>query len=451
MRVFFTDWQMLVEGRSPGVTEGWLTFRVNCRIQLSARAFQRRRSSGLTMTSSLVAKTSDRFGRRTDSPIRPDEARLGQRYEARRRWRARFMRWTFMVAVAAPTVVSALYYGLWAAPLYLSETQFLVRTVEGNQLGGGSVLGGLLQAFGVSRSDDDSNAVISYLQSRDAVSGLEAALPLRKIYAREEADAPARFPRPFFGNSFERLYWYYGDRVTVISDQDTGIITIQAEAFRPEDAQAIARQLMTQAEALVNAMNARLEANTVRTAEAAVAEAEKLVLSAQEDIDRFRNAELVVDPTQNAVAQLGTITSLSSQVDQVLAQIQANNRLSPSNPTTAALKAQADGLSAQIASEEKALAGSHVAVSSKVSVYEGLTLLRSLADASLATARQSLDAARTDARRQHVFVEEIAAPNLPDYPTKPQSLQSVATVFAISLAGLSILWLMSIGVKERQN
>jgi capsular polysaccharide transport system permease protein len=404
------------------------------------------------MTGLTVAKTSDQFARQ-DRRIRPDEARLGQRYEASRRRRARFLRWTLTAFVATPTVAATLYFALWAAPRYVSETQILVRSDQGGMTApvGGTALSGLLAAFGVGRSDDDSNAVLNYLQSRSAVSGLEAALPLRKIWGREEADAPARFPRPFQGGSFEHLYWYYENRVTVFSDQDTGIITVQAQAFRPEDAQTIARQLLKQSEALVNEMNARLEVDTVRSAETAVAEAEKAVLSAQEDIDRFRNAEIVVDPTQNAIAQLGTITQLSSQVDQVLAQILANAKTSPTNPTTLTLKAQADALKAQIASEEKALAGSHQAVSNKVSSYERLTLLRSLADASLAAARQALDQARTEARLQHVFVDEIVTPNLPDYPTEPESLRSIATVFGISLMGLFVLWLLSIAVKERQN
>ena len=196
-------------------------------------------------------------------------------------------------------------------------------------------------------------------------------------------------------------------------------------------------------------MNERMEADTIRSADLAVAEAQKVVLAAQEDIDRFRNTEIVVDPTQNAVAQLGTITDLSSQVDQVVAQILANGRLSPSNPATIALKAKADALAAQIASEQRKLAGSQGAVSSKVSDYERLTLLRSLADASLAAARSALESARTDARRQHVFVEQIVTPNLPDYSTEPQRLRSVATVFVVSLAALAVVWLVSIGVKER--
>jgi capsular polysaccharide transport system permease protein len=401
------------------------------------------------MTSSLIAKALVRSAPRAASDTRPDEERIGQLYDARRRWLRRLMRWGLVAVVVAPTLVSAVYYGLWATPRYVSETQFIVRGIHG--AGAAPGLEGLLQALGVARSTDDSNAVLDYLVSRDAVAGLEAALPLRKMYGRDEADALARFPHPFMGDSFERLYWYYSSRATVYPDTDTGIITIQAQAFRSDDAQAIARQLLTQAEALVNAMNTRLEADTVNSAETAVGEATKVVLATQEEVTRFRNSEIVVDPSQNAVAQLSTITDLSSEVDEVLAQIAQNKKVSPANPAVSALKAKADALAAQIAAEEKTLAGSREAVADKVSAYERLMLLRSLADASLAAATASLDSARDDARRQHVFVEEIVAPNLPDEPTEPQRLRAVGTVFAVSMAALAVLWLVSVGVKEHRN
>ena len=401
------------------------------------------------MTISRLANTSDRFGSRTKPAVRPDEERIGRRYEVLKRRRSQVLRWAFLTVVAAPTVLAGLYYGSWAAPRYESETQFLVRGVQGSR--GATGLEGFLQAVGISRSTDDANAVLNYLVSRDAVVDLEAALPLRLIYSRDGADAPARFPRPFMSNSFERLYWYYNDRVNVYSDPDSGIITIQAQAFRAADAQAIARQLLSQAEALVNAMNTRLEADTIRSAETAVAEATKVVLEAQEDVTHFRNAEIVVDPTQNAVAQLSTITDLSSQIDQVLAQIAENNKLSPSSPMIAALKARAEALTAQISAEQKALAGSKQGVADKVSNYEHLTLLRSLADASLTAARTALETARSDARRQRVFIEEIVAPNLPDESTQPRRLRSVASVLVMSLAAMSVLWLLLIGFREQTH
>ena len=426
-----------------------LTFAIKCRINSPRADYAGNGESGSVMTSSLIAKTFVRTAPRTASDARSDEERIGQRYEARRRWRSRLMRWGLVIVVAAPTLLSAAYYGLWAAPRYVSETRFIVRGIAG----AGAVPGieGFLQALGVVHSTDDSNAVLDYLVSRDAVAALEAALPLRKMYARDEADAPARFPRPFMSDSFERLYWYYNDRVAVYPDTDTGIITIRVQAFRPDDAQAIARQLLTQAEALVNAMNARLEADTVTSAETAVAEATKVVLATQDEITRFRNREIVVDPSQNAVAQLSTITDLSGEVDEVLAQIAQSKRVSPANPAVSALKAKADAIAAQIAAEEKALAGSREAVADKVSAYERLMLLRTLADTSLQAATLSLHSAREDARRQHVFVEEIVAPNLPDEPTEPQRLRAVGTVFAVSMAALAVLWLVSVGVKEHRK
>ena len=112
-----------------------------------------------------------------------------------------------------------------------------------------------------------------------------------------------------------------------------------------------------------------------------------------------------------------------------------SKKISPPIRRYPALKAKADALAAQIAAEEKTLAGSREAVADKVSAYERLMLLRSLADASLAAATASLDSARADARRQHVFVEEIVAPNLPDEPTEPQRLRAVGTVFAVSMRG----------------
>ena len=87
------------------------------------------------MTSSLIAKTLARPALRAASDARPDEERIGQLYEARRRWRSRLMRWGLAIVVAAPTLLSAVYYGLWAAPRYVSETQFIVRGIQG--AGGG--------------------------------------------------------------------------------------------------------------------------------------------------------------------------------------------------------------------------------------------------------------------------------------------------------------------------
>ena len=310
--------------------------------------------------------------------VRAEEEALGQRYAMRARRRASLARRLFICIVVAPTILSAFYYAFVATPRYVSETQFMVRGLHTSGLLEG--LQGLLATFGFARSTDDANAVIAYLSSRDAVAALEKALPLRQLYSPPGVDVLSRFPRPFFGHTSEALLKYYWQRVDIVADSDTGIITLRAAAFRPDDAQAIARQLVKQAEALVNSMNTRMENDTVHSSEVAVADARTLILSTQEALSKFRNNEVVVDPNQNAMAQLATITTLSTQVEQVLAQIGQTGKTSPTNPTLASLQANADALANQIASEQKALAGSRHAIADKVSAYEHLTLLRSLAE-----------------------------------------------------------------------
>ncbi len=171
-------------------------------------------------------------------------------------------------------------------------------------------------------------------------------------------------------------------------------------------------------------------------------------MEAHDEVTRFRNAEMVVDPSQNAIAQLSTISDLSAEVDQVLAQISESSKLSPSSPGVHALKAKADALTTQIAAEQKGLAGPHSAVADKVSGYERLIVLRDLADQGLEAATASLTSARADARRQHIYVEVIAAPNLPDESTQPERLRLVASTFAVCAAAFAIMWLLSVGVRE---
>ena len=355
--------------------------------------------------------------------------------EARQRRRSRFMRWTFIAAVASPTVIAALYYGVWAAPRYVSETQFIVRTVQGNQPGGASVLQSLFQAMGMSRSTDDSNAVLSYLQSRDAVAGLAAALPLRQIYARQEADALARFPRPFMGDSFEHLYWYYGDRVTVWSDEESGIITLQAQAFRPDDAQAIARQLVSQAEGLVNEMNARLEADTDpnrRGRRGRGSESRPRRPGGHRSVSQ-RGGRRRSDAERRRPARHDHASCRPRSIRSWRKFWPTSSfRLQIRRPSL--LRRRPTRWRRRSSPNRKGLPDRKAPISSKVTTYERLTLLRSLADASLGGGAIG-PGQRAHGRPSSACI--CGRGRLPEFAGLfhgASALRSVAMVFAISLA-----------------
>ena len=371
-----------------------------------------------------------------------------ERYLTRARRRSNFVRNSFWLVVMAPTFVAAIYFAFFASDRYVSIAQYVVRGQASQQ---GSGLESLFRTFGLSRTVDDTNAVETYLQSRDAVRDLEARLPLREIFSRSNGDYFSRFPTfwRFWGpNSFEALYEYYLRRVTVVQDETRGFTTVTADTFSPEDSQNLAKTLMKLAEDQVNKMNQRAFDNSVTYAEKDLADAKVALETAEGDLTAFRARQLLVDPAQSATKTLENLTALSLELSQTLAQTDKTSQVSPTNPTIAGLKAQSNSLEAQIAQERAKISGSSGDLASKIGDYEKLTLARDLAQKQVAGADASLDAARQQAQQRKIYVEEVVRPGLADDSTRPERMRAVMEVFVVCFAAFAVLWFYWVGVSE---
>jgi capsular polysaccharide transport system permease protein len=377
--------------------------------------------------------------------VSKDAQDRAERYLAAVRRRSSTMRILFGIIIVLPTAVGAIYFGLIASKQYVSEAQYIVRGVSNHQSAG---FAALLTTFGISRAADDTYAIQNFMQSRDAVRQLEERLPVRAMFSRKSVDIIARFPRFWRSDSFEMLYEYVQQHVTVLQDQSTGVSSLRVVAFSPEDSQTIAAALLRLGEERANRMNARAEQDMVENAWAEVGRAEAKVVAAQADLTAFRNHEMLIDPTQNSVAMLDTITTLSSDLAQTSVQIGETVSGSPLSPAIQSLQARAAALRQRISAEQGKMTGNDSALAGKVSTYERLTLLRDLADKSFANALNALDTARQEARRQKIYVETIVEPNLPDEDTEPQRARAVLTIFVMSLAVFAMGWILLAGAKE---
>ena len=378
---------------------------------------------------------------------RPEEQRLGEAFARNAQARARLRRLAFYGLVFAPTLLSTLYFGVIASGRYVSETAFVVRGVSSSRSSG---LEALFRSFGIARTVDDTNIVETYLVSRDALRDLAAALPLREMFARPEADWLSRYPRPLLGDGFEQLYDYFQTRVRVVEDSERGLAHLFVEGFRADDAQKISRQLLAQAEAFVNKLNDRAQSDAVRNAQAEVDRAVEKLVAAQNDLTTFRNAAALVDPEKNSVAQVDLIAQLTSEREEMVAQLKQAEVLNPNAPALPSLRARADALAQRIAAETDKLAGKSESLSGKVSTYERLTTLKTLADKTLAGDVLSLESAKQEALRQQIYIEEVVSPNLPDVATEPHRLRAVAQVFFVTMSLLAVAWILSVGVREHR-
>jgi capsular polysaccharide transport system permease protein len=354
----------------------------------------------------------------------------------------------FLLIVALPTVVSGVYYFLLASDRYVVEVMFTVRGVRGSQGGG---LSSFFRSFGITRAEDDTYAVIDFILSRDGVRKLNERCPLQPIFTGPGVDIFSSYPRPWRGDSYEALYEYYLNRVEAWYESKGGMVTLRVSAFQAEDAEKVARELLRLSEELVNQMNARAQADTIKNAELELQRAEGRVVETQQKITSFRNSEFMLDPQADSLKLVELVTRLKGELADTQRQLNETLRGLPSNPVIQSLRSHITALQDQIASESAKIAGGAAPLASKIEVYQRLTLDRGFADRDLGIAIGALQTARQEARRQQLYIETVVSPRKPDEAIEPRSIRYVLTVLVISLAAYSMLWLVISGSREHMH
>ena len=352
-----------------------------------------------------------------------------------------------ILLVFLPTALFTLYFGFICTPRYVSEARFVIHSAS-KPAAGLSGLSALLQLAGLSSFQDAAYSVRDFLTSRDALRELEPKVDLLRVYGDSKADFLSRYPSFLYGRSNEDLYRYFQRRISVIVNNTSEMTTLRVEAFHPDDAQAIARTLLDLGEALVNRLNDRVEQDAVRTADDELSRAQEQRVAAQIAVTAFRNRELVLDPGKNAAIVLELIGKLSTELAQTRAQIDETRQASPRSPLLASLTQQASALQQQIDVERDRVTKDSDALADKISAYERLMLEQEFATRALSQAVMALDSARSEARRQQLFLERVVEPDRPDKAMEPQRLRIILTAFGFNVIGAGVLWLIGTGLRE---
>lgn len=354
---------------------------------------------------------------------------------------------SFLLVVALPTILAAIYLLLIAAPRYVSEARFIVRTPTSQP----SSLGVALQGVGLTSNQTDAFAVHEYIKSREGLKDLTRRYDIRAMLGRPGVDPVSRFPRPWEGGNFEDLYKGFQRYVTVGYDSTTGMSTLRVEAFRPDDAQRMAVALLDGGENLVNRLNERAAADTVDEARRTMAEAKERLAKSQLAIAAFRNREGFIDPTKTAAAGTQIIGGLEATLAALRAERTQVANDSPSSPQLPIMDSRIRAYESQIAQEKGKIAGDSNSLAEKLTRYEVLTLDVEYAGRTLTTATAAYDNSILEARRKRLYLERVVAPDLPDTPTEPKRLLMLLAVFMSMLVAYGIGWLIYAGVREHQQ
>jgi len=352
----------------------------------------------------------------------------------------------FVVTVVLPTILAAIYYGLIASDIYISESRFLVRSPQRQMQTG--LLSTFLQGSSFSRAQDDAYSVDDFILSRDALKELNDRLGVAKKFSSSGIDFLHRFPTLDWDNSFEALHRYYLKRVSVDYDSTSSISTLRVNAFTADDAYKINELLLGMSERLVNQLSERSRQDVIRYAAAEAKEAERQAKEAAVALAIYRDQNAILNPEQQSVIQLQLISKLQDELIATKTQLAQLRRFTPDNPQIPVLINRLDTLQKEMDSELAKIAGTNGSLSNKAVAYERLELDREFADKQLAAALASLEAARNEAQRQQLYLERVVQPSLPDYPEEPRRIRTVFVVFVLGLIAWGILSLLLASVRE---
>ena len=357
-------------------------------------------------------------------------------------------RYFFFIALAVPTICAFLYFSFFASPMYISQASFAVRKAEGNAPAVSGIAAAMLASSG-GLAGTDPFIINDYIQSLDIVQDIDKELELIQHYTARNHDV---FSRLWQKPTQDELLRYWRRVMVPQLSRDTGIISVEARAYSPEMAQKIAQAVLVRSEALVNAMNERLQNDAVELAHKEVKRAEERVKAAQRALKEFRNLHAMLDPKTTAGGLQDIVAKLEAEATALRTKIAETSAYMRDNtPVLKSLRQRLVAVESQLAREKQRVAGTSASESnlnSLVAGYEELSMEAEFAQQQLVSAMSTLETARIQQATQSRYVVAYQQPTLPDESLYPRPLLFTLYTFLSLLIALGLLSLIWASIRE---
>ena len=332
----------------------------------------------------------------------------------------------FLWVVVLPTILAAIYYGLIASDIYVTEAKYAVRTSEQSFVPN-SILGSVLGTGGESASED-ATIVSDYILSYDMLAELDKQLDLRKHYTSHDIDFLSRMDKDA---SKEDFLDYYTDMVKIDIDSTSNITTLQVKAFDPKLSRKLAEVIMKQSEDLVNKLSNRIIEDTLRFARNEVDKAEERVRKASDALTAFRTKTQSIDPDKETGAALGIIAGLESKLVETRTQLtETLGFMQGNSPQVKVLQEKVRALEEQVQDERQRITSKGGRdYTQLIDQYQPLILEQELAKQRYASALTSLVAARAEAQHKQRYLLSFVQPQVLDEAELPDRFKSTVIIF----------------------
>jgi capsular polysaccharide transport system permease protein len=357
---------------------------------------------------------------------------------------------SFLLVVVLPTLVACLYYGWWASDRYAAEARFQVRQTQEPNISD-DVLAMMAQGVAVGTTGREPYLVANYVRSRNLVEDIDRQIGLREIYSRPGVDWFARFdPR----GSSEKLSSYWRSMVTVNADRFSGLITVRALAFTPDDAVAIVRAIKANSERIIDETSQRIRADALHLAEDELARARQRYVDSLIALRRVREGAQTVDPQTTIEATATTLTGALREKLALERDRAFNMRVvSQSAPQIQVLNQRIRAVDEQIAALNRSLTSRDEAdrtAADVISRFEERELARRFSEKLMEITQSSYERTRVEEARQHMYLTTFVDPITPDRAEYPRRGRTIALVTVLALTAWVIMLILIAAVKDHK-
>lgn len=376
-----------------------------------------------------------------------DILRIQRDIAGRRRKRLLLLAVRLLVFIMLPTALVGYYYYKVATPFYATNSEFQIQKAEAS-----SPAGGLAGMFGGTTfaTVQDSIAVQSFLESREAMRLLDEELGLRAHFSTPEIDQLNRLA-PDASN--EDLYALYSRNLTIGYDPTEGLIRMEVLAADPALSEAFSRALIRYAEERVDHMTQRVRGDQMAGARQSFEDAEINMLAAQQSVVTLQEQSGILSSEAEVGALFTQIAAFEVQLQQErlrLDELMTNTR--PNQTRVEVAQRNVARLEALIADLRASMTGgdssdvSLARISSQLVVAQAEMQTRQL---MMAQALQQLETARIEANRQSLYLTVSVNPVATDAAAYPRKLENTMLAFLV-FSGIYLMMSMTASILREQ-
>lgn len=332
---------------------------------------------------------------------------------------------SLMWFVILPSLLFALYQVFIATERFESQAQVIVQQPDAMATMDASMA--LLSGMGVPIGSSDTELVKAYIYSTDMVQYLNQELDLRGHYSQNFIDY---FSAIHEDDTRDELLAYYQERVKVIINEKSGVISIYSQGFDSEYAQRLTNKIVKRAEWFINSIGHQLANAQLSFVQGEHATIEKKLAQAQTNLLNFQQKYNLLDPTAEGVAMQQITYTLEGQIAVKQTELKTiQTIMSAKAPQVLALQNELNALKEQLKSERNKLAQTgkgEISVSEVLAQFTDYKVKMELAIQAYTSSQISLEKSRIEAYRQIKYLIVVEKATLSEESKYPDVFYNIS-------------------------